>query len=107
MDIELLAHDLTHQLTLQCPMNKPGAHVTRNERANHKCRTALETRNSEIHSNLLQKRDIYDNTIENGTEYTPQGLNTYMCTLSEENVLGSYVLSPKTLVNVVCAGGYE
>jgi hypothetical protein len=67
--------------------------IKRNEHANHKCRRALETRNAEIYNNILQKRDAYGFVFDNDTSFYPQGFNTSMCALSEEQEVGPYVSS--------------
>ena len=42
------------------------------------------------------KRDAYGFVIGNDTEYTPQGFNTSLCSLTPEEEVGPYVytLSP-------------
>ena len=65
--------------------------VKRNEHANHKCRRALEARNENVYHNILTKRDAYGFVFDNDTTYTPQGFNTSMCALSEEQEVGPYV----------------
>jgi hypothetical protein len=81
--------------------------IKRNEHANHKCRRALEARNTDVYHTILQKRDAYGFLFDNDTSYTPQGFNTSMCALSEEQEVGPYV--PPTIrfgADEVCAGGY-
>jgi 23S rRNA A1618 N6-methylase RlmF len=72
-------------------LNDARALLKRNEHANHKCRHALETRNNHVYNNIIQKRDAYDFVFNNDTEYTPQGFNTSLCSLSEETTVGPYV----------------
>lgn len=67
--------------------------VKRNQHANHKCRQALESRKEDVYQNILKKRDAYGFVFDNDTTFTPQGFNTSMCALSEEQVVGPYVFS--------------
>ena len=75
-------------------LDEARAHVKRNEHANHKCRRAIEARNAQLYNNILQKRDAYGFVFNNDTEYTPQGFNTSLCSLSEETTVGPYVCPP-------------
>jgi hypothetical protein len=72
-------------------LDEARAHVKRNEHANYKCRRALESRNGDMYHHILLKRDAYDFVFNNDTEYTPQGFNTSLCSLSEETTVGPYV----------------
>ena len=79
-------------------LDEARAHVKRNEHANHKCRRALESRNGDMYNHILRKRDAYDFVFNNDTEYTPQGFNTSLCSLSEDTTVGPYVLSLHTII---------
>jgi hypothetical protein len=74
-------------------LNDARALVKRNQYANHKCRRALEARNEDIYQGILKKRDAYGFVFDNDTTFTPQGFNTSMCALSEEQEVGPYVFS--------------